>query len=52
MSSFCIKSFQNVYYLESSIDLVHIWHESKYGSKVYLSLPSPQPVTLKLMLQT
>ena len=40
--SFCVKVYKPSYFEDPLIDFVHIWHDGRYRSKVFIStIPNP-----------
>ena len=40
--SFCVKVYKTSYFEDRLMDFVHIWHDGRYGSKVFIStIPTP-----------
>ena len=40
--SFCVKVYKISYFEDSLMDFIHIWHDSRYRSKVFIStIPTP-----------
>ena len=40
--SFCVKVYKISYFEESMMDFIHIWHDGRYRSKVFIStIPDP-----------
>ena len=40
--SFCVKVYKTSYFEDPLMDFVHIWHDGRYRSKVFIStIPSP-----------
>ena len=40
--SFCVKVYKTSYFEDPSMDFVHIWHDGRYRSKVFIStIPTP-----------
>ena len=40
--SFCVKVYKTSYFEDSLMDFIHIWHEGRYRSKVFIStIPTP-----------
>ena len=40
--SFCIKVYKTSYFEDPLMDFVHIWHDGRYRSKVFIStIPTP-----------
>ena len=35
--SFCVKVYKTSYFEDPSMDLVHIWHDGRYRSKIFIS---------------
>ena len=42
-STFTLKFFKSLYFPDHSIDLVHIWYDDRYSSKVLFG--NTQPIT-------
>ena len=50
--SFCVKFYKTSYFEDPLMDFIHIWHDGRYRSKVFIStIPTPG-VTYGLRLQT
>ena len=50
--SFCVKVYKTSYFEDPLIDFIHIWHDGRYRSKVFIStIPTPG-VTLGSRSQT
>ena len=50
--SFCVKVYKTSYFEDPLMDFIHIWHEGRYRSKVFIStIPTPG-VTLGSRSQT
>ena len=50
--SFCVKVYKTSYFEDTLMDFIHIWHDGRYRSKVFIStIPTPG-VTLGLRSQT
>ena len=40
--SFCVKVYKTSYFEDPVMDFVHIWHDGRYRSKVFIStIPTP-----------
>ena len=40
--SFCVKVYKTSYFKDPLMDLVHIWHDGRYRSKIFIStIPIP-----------
>ena len=40
--SFCVKVYKTSYFEDPLMDFIHIWHDGKYRSKVFIStIPTP-----------
>ena len=40
--SFCVKVYKTSYFEDPLMDLVHIWHDGRYRSKIFIStIPTP-----------
>ena len=40
--SFCVKVYKTSYFEDPLMDFVHIWHDGRYRSKVFIStIPTP-----------
>ena len=40
--SFCVKVYKTSYFEDPLMDLVHIWHDGRYRSKIFIStIPIP-----------
>ena len=40
--SFCVKVYKTSYFEDPLMDLVHIWHDGRYKSKIFIStIPTP-----------
>ena len=40
--SFCIKVYKTLYFEDPLIDFIHIWHDGRYRTKVFIStIPTP-----------
>ena len=40
--SFCVKVYKTSYFEDPLMDFVHIWHDGKYRSKVFIgTIPTP-----------
>ena len=40
--SFCVKVFKTSYFEDPLMDFIHIWHDGRYRSKVFIStIPTP-----------
>ena len=40
--SFCVKVYKTSYFEDPLMDLVHIWHDGRYRSKIFIrTIPSP-----------
>ena len=40
--SFCIKVYKTSYFEDPLMDFIHIWHDDRYRSKVFIStIPTP-----------
>ena len=35
--SFCVKVYKTSYFEDPSMDFIHIWHDGRYRSKVFIS---------------
>ena len=46
-STFTLKFFKSLYFLNHLMDSVHIWHNDRYRSKVYISNIVPWPIDHK-----
>ena len=44
--SFCVKVYKTSYFEDPSMDFIHIWHNSSYRSKVFISIIPTPGVTL------
>ena len=41
--SFCVKVFKTSYFEDPFMDFIHIWHDGRYRSKVFIStIPTPE----------
>ena len=50
--SFCVKVYKTSYFEDPLMDFIHIWHDGRYSSKVFIStIPTPG-VTLGLRSRT
>ena len=50
--SFCVKVYKTLYFEDPLMDFIHIWHDGRYRSKVFISsIPTPG-VTLGSRSQT
>ena len=50
--SFCVKVYKTSYFEDPLMDFIHIWHDGRYRSKVFIStIPTPE-VTLGSRSQT
>ena len=40
--SFCVKGYKTSYFEDPLMDFIHIWHDGRYRSKVFIStIPTP-----------
>ena len=40
--SFCVKVYKTIYFEDPLMDFIHIWHDGRYRSKVFIStIPTP-----------
>ena len=40
--SFCVKVYKTSYFEDPLMDFIHIWHDGRYRSKVFIStIPTP-----------
>ena len=40
--SFCVKVYKTSYFEDLSMDFIHIWHDGRYRSEVFIStIPTP-----------
>ena len=44
--SFCVKVYKTLYFEDPLMDFIHIWHDSRYKSKVFISTIPTLGVTL------
>ena len=44
--SFCVKVYKTSYFEDPLMDFVHIWHDGRYRSKVFISTTPTPGVTL------
>ena len=44
--SFCVKVYKTSYFENPLMDLVHIWHDGRYRSKIFISTIPTSGVTL------
>ena len=44
--SFCIKVYKTSYFEDPLMDFIHIWHDGRYRSKVFISTVPTPGVTL------
>ena len=47
-STFTLKFFKSLYFLNISMGLAHIWHNDRYTSKVYIHNILPWPIDHKV----
>ena len=50
--SFCIKVYKTSYFEDPLMDFIHIWHDGRYRSKVFISTIHIPGVTLGSRSQT
>ena len=50
--SFCVKVYKTSYFEDPLMDFIHIWHEGRYRSIVFISTIPPPGVTLGSRSQT
>ena len=48
-STFTLRFFKSLYFLNHLIDLVHIWYDDRYGSKVLFSNNPAHYLKVKVM---
>ena len=51
-STFTLKFFKSLYFPDHLIDMVHIWYDDRYSSKVLFSNTLPKPMTSRSRSQT
>ena len=40
--SYCVKVYKTSYFKDPLMDFIHIWHDGRYSSKVFIStIPTP-----------